>query len=409
MNLVVLIITMTVAYISATFMVEAVSISCAVKSIKSHEYHAPLLEAQYEEVSSQNTQKALMRNAYYIREKVELAQLSKFYIEHKLLRSLVIIVLIIYMYGAMCLKYIAGAQSLVRTLSPSDQISSQNPQKGYYLGVGVFLLVSIAFSIGNIEKSKNFQVLVMAVRVFVIAIMLAGTLYVIIADGAKGGATIKLWDSSYLPTSLGNSTFIFMCHHSIPGITFPLSPQSSASKLFLRSYVVSAITLIVLGVLSVLAFDKVEKLYNVNFLGMGLVGDIVGIYPFLNVASVPVVTITLRENILYLLGWNNLSGSNLGIFWKGVWSFALSVPAVIMALLLDDPQEMIKYTGGISGSMIMFVIPAVFILNSKRFCMERLILHDNFHQSQWSTKFTSKAVIVFALLLIIMVIMGAFK
>ena len=68
-------------------------------------------------------------------------------------------VLIFYMYGAMCLKYVAGAESLYQGVSfllykDINKLEDEVPGI-YYLSIGIFAGLSLAFSFGDIENSKG--------------------------------------------------------------------------------------------------------------------------------------------------------------------------------------------------------------------------------------------------------------
>lgn len=70
------------------------------------------------------------------------------------------VILIIYMYGAMSLKYVSGAESLIEAISfifNSDSCYLFDTMKfnPYYIGIFVFGFLSIMFSFGNIENAKT--------------------------------------------------------------------------------------------------------------------------------------------------------------------------------------------------------------------------------------------------------------
>ena len=52
----------------------------------------------------------------YIREKIELSIVAQ-RVASPLVKNLILFILILYMYGALCLKYVSGAQSLVLGIS----------------------------------------------------------------------------------------------------------------------------------------------------------------------------------------------------------------------------------------------------------------------------------------------------
>ena len=80
--------------------------------------------------------------------------------------------------------------------------------------------------------------------------------------------------------------------------------------MFLISHALGATLLGLEGVLGFLAFSgltnecstgypcKVQPLFNENFLGIPFIGQFCNFYPMLNVSAVPILTITLRNNIM---------------------------------------------------------------------------------------------------------------
>jgi hypothetical protein len=53
---------------------------------------------------------------FYIRQKVELGKLFEIFCPYWM-KIVVMVILVIYMYGAMCLKYASGAESFVQAVS----------------------------------------------------------------------------------------------------------------------------------------------------------------------------------------------------------------------------------------------------------------------------------------------------
>jgi hypothetical protein len=110
--------------------------------------------------------------------------------------------------------------------------------------------------------------------------------------------------------------------------------------MFFYSFIIGSAVLVLEGFLALLAFSHIEqescdvfpcsiqKLYNENFSKLPVVGQISNFYPMLNVAAVPILTITLRNNIFQLFGLeSNGESSRLK---KGLWSTALSLPVIII-------------------------------------------------------------------------------
>jgi hypothetical protein len=98
------------------------------------------------------------------------------------------VILTIYMYGAMCLKYASGAESFVTAISYTifgdvDEWKNQSPLDPYFIGIIVFGGLSIFFSFGNIENSKVLQIVTGIIRIIVILFFFGGSLYYISTDG----------------------------------------------------------------------------------------------------------------------------------------------------------------------------------------------------------------------------------
>jgi hypothetical protein len=85
--------------------------------------------------------------------------------------------------------------------------------------------------------------------------------------------------------------------------------------MFLYSHIIGAIALAIEGTLAYLAFSgytekcadtggapcRIEDLFNKDFVNIKVVGPLCNFYPMLNVSSVPVLTITLRNNLMQVV------------------------------------------------------------------------------------------------------------
>jgi len=112
---------------------------------------------------------------------------------------------------------------------------------------------------------------------------------------------------------------------------------------------------------------RVSGLYNENFLKLPVIGQICNFYPMLNIAAVPILNITLRNNLLDVLPIKQyikrkkcclfLLDDNRNIV-KGVWSIILSLPVFLIVFSMKNVQELVTYTGGLCGSFILLIFPA---------------------------------------------------
>jgi hypothetical protein len=122
------------------------------------------------------------------------------------------------MYGAMCLKYIAGAESLALGVSVTiyghedtlkDKLGGFDP---YYVGVIIFATISIYFSFGNIENAKTLQIVSTILRFFTTFLMVLGSVMSLFWKG--GGITTMdkflTFEVGELDTLFGGTIFIFI-------------------------------------------------------------------------------------------------------------------------------------------------------------------------------------------------------
>lgn len=84
-------------------------------------------------------------------------------------------------------------------------------------------------------------------------------------------------------------------------------------------------------------------MFNKNFVNIPVVGPLCNFYPMLNVSSVPVITITLRNNLMQVVPikqWLSKSDNKIAKFMiqddkkvvKGIWSIIISIPVIIIVL-----------------------------------------------------------------------------
>jgi hypothetical protein len=257
---------------------------------------------------------------FYIREKIEIGILCE-RISNSWVKYSFITILIIYVYGAVSLKYVTGAISLQEGMS--FLITGQEGKWvedypwTYFIGIAIFGSLSIGFSFGDIENSKTLQVITSWVRVIVVLLMYGCTIYYWADFGTHKAPTFDFKEQmKSLSTVFGNTVFIFIYHHSVPGIIYPVRPQSALPKMFLISNIVGGFMLFLEAQLAWYAFSGLPNNcedtdyqpqfpckpdpngFNQNFNGIPGIGQFIQFYPMLNVAAVPILMISLRNNIM---------------------------------------------------------------------------------------------------------------
>lgn len=106
------------AYIAATYMVEAISMANSQDDdrrrdsvFKEECYATPALQRRQNDVDIQNKE-----SPFYVRQKLELGVIAD-RIARPWVKYSIMGILVVYMYGAMCLKYVSGAESLYQGVS----------------------------------------------------------------------------------------------------------------------------------------------------------------------------------------------------------------------------------------------------------------------------------------------------
>mmetsp|Transcript_972 Transcript_972/g.1737 ORF Transcript_972/g.1737 Transcript_972/m.1737 type:complete len:217 (+) Transcript_972:1030-1680(+) len=141
---------------------------------------------------------------------------------------------------------------------------------------------------------------------------------------------------------------------------------------------------------------KVSDLYNENFLDLPGIGQICNFYPMLNIAAVPILNITLRNNLLDVIPVKAfLKKRNCCTFLlqdhrnvvKGVWSIILSLPVFIVVLVTQDVQGLITYTGGFCGAFIMLIFPTMLVQYGRRMKSEESHKFLNINKSPFQSTF----------------------
>ena len=102
----------------------------------------------------------------------------------------IMIVLVIYIYGALCLKYASGAASFVSGVSSTIYGGDQKQWERawphfdpYYLSIMIFATLSMAFCFGNIENSKYLQIVTGFARIITVILLYGSTIFYLARDG----------------------------------------------------------------------------------------------------------------------------------------------------------------------------------------------------------------------------------
>jgi len=169
------------------------------------------------------------------------------------------------MFGTIALKYAAGSLSLAEGVSYTiygDQHELKNKLADiidpYYLGMIIFGVVSFIFSLGNIENSKYLQIITTILRFLSLFLMMIASIVSMFMYGITPINELEWFNFDYISVLFGNSFLIFMCHHSLSGIIYPIWPQSKVKPMIFYSFLTGGGLLMIEGMLAIFAFGWVK-------------------------------------------------------------------------------------------------------------------------------------------------------
>ena len=147
------------SYISATWLVEAVSIanSCNTGRRRDSIFNEECYKTPQMRRKTNDKDADMKESPYYIRQKLELGIVAD-RIARPWVKYTIMAIFCIYMWAAMCVKYAAGAESLYQGISfiaynDIDKLEDNCPWI-YYVAIAIFGTLCLAFSFGDIENSK---------------------------------------------------------------------------------------------------------------------------------------------------------------------------------------------------------------------------------------------------------------
>jgi hypothetical protein len=221
-------------------------------------------------------------------------------------------------------------------------------------------------------------------RFLIISLIIGCCIYSIVKNGAALFKDIPKFDLSNITVMIGNSLFVFMSHHSIPGMVENFSPQKNLVKILILGYFFSFIFIVFYGYISLFAFSKpnlscdnkqfptaIQATFSSNFLGLPIIGYIINYYPILNVITSGMQLITLRNNILDAIAGCSPSLSVkldftqkkgcCSVFGNFLFNIFVAIPPIIIGLTLKNIQSLMKYFSSILGFLIMLIVPVIVV------------------------------------------------
>jgi len=84
--------------------------------------------------------------------------------------------------------------------------------------------LSTIFAVGNVESSKNLQLVACSGRFIVLGLMICGSIYVAIKYPNPNLNKIEFFNFDKIHIIFGNIVFISIFHHCISGLIYPFRP-----------------------------------------------------------------------------------------------------------------------------------------------------------------------------------------
>ena len=368
-------------------------------------------------------------NTFYISKRFEISKLSKAL--PKIGYFFVVITIICYLYIGVTSNGIIAGNNLKDIIGRTLGIDM--PEYSYYIIVICFFFITITIALNNIKHLKKFSMFIMIMRFVIIFLIMGCCFYSMGKYGVAEFKDIPKFDLSNITVMIGNSLFVFMSHHSIPGMVENFTPQKRLIKLLIIGYIFSLIFIVLYSYIGLFAFsnpnykcDKnsefpiaIQSTFSSNFLGLPVVGYIINYYPILNVITSGMQLITLRNNILEAIAGCNRELSNklnfaekkgLGALLKNfAFNTIVALPPITIGLLLQNIQSLMKYFSSILGFLLMLIVPLLVVNRYRNLFYKRKYEFSNLNRSFLTNKYGNIFVIFMSVVIFSLIIFGFVK
>ena len=368
-------------------------------------------------------------DSFYIYKRFEISKLSKAL--PKPGYFFVVVTIICYLYVGVTSNGIIAGNNLKDIIGRT--FDKDMPDYSYYLIVICFFIITITIALNNIKHLKKFSMFIMIMRFVIIFLIMGCCFYSIGKYGAAKFKNIPKFDISNITVMIGNSLFVFMSHHSIPGMVENFTPQKRLIKLLIVGYFFSLIFIVSYSYVGLFAFSKpelscdkndpfpiaIQSTFSSNFLGLSVVGYIINYYPILNVITSGMQLITLRNNILDAIAGCNpeLSKSLNFAEQKGcsallknfVFNTIVAIPPITIGLLLQNIQSLMKYFSSILGFMLMLIVPVLVVNGYRQMFYRRKYRFSNLNRSFLKNKYGNIFIICMSIIIFSLIIYGFVK
>ena len=368
-------------------------------------------------------------NTLYIYKRFEISKLSESL--PKLGYYFVVLTIIFYLYIGVTSNGIIAGNNLKDIIGKT--IGIEMPGYSYYIIVVCFFIITIIIALNNIKHLKKFSMFIMIMRFVIIFLILGSCFYSMGKYGVASFSNIPKFDISNITVMIGNSLFVFMSHHSIPGMVENFTPQKRLIKLLIIGYLFSLLFIVVYSYVGLFAFadptyscDKehpfpiaIQSTFSSNFLGLPVIGYIINYYPILNVITSGMQLITLRNNILEAIAGcsrelsRKLNFAEQPGFFSLVKNFGfntvVALPPIAIGLSLQNIQSLMKYFSSILGFLLMLVVPVLVVERYRSLFNKRKYQFTDLNRSFFKNKYGNIFIIFMSVVIFGLIIFGFIK
>ena len=342
-----------------------------------------------------------------------------------------VITIICYLYIGVTSNGIIAGNNLKDIIGKT--FKKDMPDYSYHIIVACFFIITITIALNNIKHLKKFSMFIMIMRFVIIFLIIGCCIYSIGKYGVAKFKDIPKFDISNITVMIGNSLFVFMSHHSIPGMVENFTPQRRLIKLLIIGYFFSLIFIVIYSYVGLFAFSKpelscdknsdfpiaIQSTFSSNFLGLSVVGYIINYYPILNVITSGMQLITLRNNILEAISGcdpdlakslNFAEQAGLIPMLKNfLFNTIVAIPPITIGLLLQNIQSLMKYFSSILGFLLMLIVPVIVVNGYRQNFYKRKYKFSDLNRSFLKNKYGNIFIICMSVIIFSLIIFGFVK
>ena len=382
-----------------------------------------------EKVEEKGEESNEKNDSFYIFKRFEISKLSKAL--PKPGYFFVVITIICYLYIGVTSNGIIAGNNLKDIIGKT--FDTDMPEYSYYIIVLCFFVITIIIALNNIKHLKKFSMFIMVMRFVIIFLIMGCCFYSMAKFGIAKYKDIPKFDISNITVMIGNSLFVFMSHHSIPGMVENFTPQRRLIKLLIIGYIFSLLFIVLYSYIGVFAFgdpslpcDKsspfpiaIQSTFSSNFLGLAGVGYIINYYPILNVITSGMQLITLRNNILeaiagcnpkWALSLNFAEQKGFSPLMKNfIFNTIVAIPPIAIGLLLQNIQSLMKYFSSILGFLLMLIVPMIVVNGYRAIFVKRKYKFSTLNRSFLKNHYGNYFIICMSAIIFGLIIFGFYK